>query len=90
MSQFAAPDNLHIYPILIDKPNAKNQSVFPSTDGRRIQKSLGGLSNLFPVFSLSQDRQLRWRATSLHKVCSASIFRQKMDNFVASYLPIFR
>ena len=29
MSQFAAPDNLHIYPILVDKPNAKNQSVFP-------------------------------------------------------------
>ena len=29
MSQFAAPDSLHIYLILIDKPNAKNQSVFP-------------------------------------------------------------
>ena len=29
MSQFAAPDNLHIYPILIDKTNAKSQSVFP-------------------------------------------------------------
>ena len=64
MSQFAAPDSLHIYPILIDKPNAKNQSVFPVHWWRKKSKKLsfraGGLSNLSPVFSLTQDRQLRW------------------------------
>ena len=64
MSQFAAPDSLHIYPILIDKPNAKNQSVFSvhwwTENSKKFSFWAGGLSNLSPVFSFFiQDRQLR-------------------------------
>ena len=57
MSQFAAPDNLYVYPILIDKPNAKSQSVFPvhwwTEKSKKLSFRAGGLSNLSPVF-LSQ------------------------------------
>ena len=63
MSQFAAPDNLHICPILIDKPNAKCQSVFPvhwwTEKSKKLSFRAGGLSNFSPLFSLTQDRQLR-------------------------------
>ena len=66
MSQFAAPDNLHIYPILIDKPNAKSQSVFPvhwwTEKSKKLSFRAGGLSNFSPVFSLTKDRQL-------HRLC---------------------
>ena len=46
-------NNLYIYLTLIDKPNAKNQSVFPvrSSGGRRIRKSLvfGQVPGLFKL-----------------------------------------
>ena len=69
MSQFAAPDILHIYPILIDKPNATSQSVFPvhwwTEKSKILSFRAGDLSNLTPVFSLTQDRQLRRLSTNV-------------------------
>ena len=57
MSQFAAPDNLHIYPILIDKPNAKNQSVFPvhrwTENSKKLSFQAGGLLLTSPQSFLS-------------------------------------
>ena len=80
MSQFAAPDNLHIYPILIAKPNAKNQLVLPvhwwTENSKKLSFRAGGLSNLSPVFSLSQDRQLRRLAKSQSLVLNRSIVNE--------------
>ena len=80
MSQFAAPDSLHIYPILIDKPNAKSQSVFPvhwwTEKSKKLSFWAGGLSNLSPIFSLTQDRQLRRLIVLLYCCFSLPLFRK--------------
>ena len=60
MSQFSTPDSLHIYPILIDKPNAKSQSVFPvhwwTENSKKLSFLAGGLLLTSPqcFFSLTR------------------------------------
>ena len=57
MSQFAALDSLHIYTILIDKSNAKSQSVSPihwwMENSKKLSFLAGGLLLTSPQSFLS-------------------------------------